>query len=132
MPQPSYIIRGPHPGDYGWIAYCHGKVYGEQYGYTPEFEGLVAEVAGAFARSHDPQRERCWIAEKDGKPVGSVLLVKKSEDVGKLRLLIVDPSARGLGIGARLVDECVRFAREAGYRKVTLWTHNILTHARRI
>jgi GNAT superfamily N-acetyltransferase len=127
-----YILRPPRPGDMGWIVSRHGQVYGEEYGWDQRLEALTAEIVAAFVRNFDPKRERCWMAERDGETVGSVLLVKDSDEVARLRLLLVDARARGLGIGARLVDECVRFAREARYRKITLWTHSVLTAARHI
>jgi DNA-binding MarR family transcriptional regulator/N-acetylglutamate synthase-like GNAT family acetyltransferase len=127
-----YILRPPRPGDMGWIASRHGALYGEEYGWDGQLEALCAEIVAAFVRNFDAKRERCWIAERDGENVGSVMLVKDSEEVARLRLLLVEPKARGLGIGARLVDECVRFAREARYKKVTLWTHSVLTTARHI
>jgi DNA-binding MarR family transcriptional regulator/GNAT superfamily N-acetyltransferase len=127
-----YILRPPRAGDMGWIVSRHGALYGKDYGWDERLEALTAEIVAAFVRNYDAKRERCWIAERDGENVGSVLLVKDSEQVARLRLLLVEPQARGLGIGARLVQECVQFARTAGYRKITLWTHSVLTAARRI
>jgi DNA-binding MarR family transcriptional regulator/GNAT superfamily N-acetyltransferase len=127
-----YILRPPRAGDMGWIVSRHGALYANEYGWDERLEALTAEIVAAFVRNYDAKRERCWIAERDGENVGSVLLVKDSEQVARLRLLLVEPQARGLGIGARLVQECVQFARTAGYGKITLWTHSVLTAARRI
>jgi DNA-binding MarR family transcriptional regulator/GNAT superfamily N-acetyltransferase len=128
----AYSLRQHGPGDMGWVVQRHGELYWHEYHYDERFEALVAEIVAAFIQNLDSARERCWIAEKDGERVGSVFLVKKSLTVAKLRLLLVDPSARGLGIGKRLVKECVQFAREAGYKKILLWTQSELATARRI
>jgi DNA-binding MarR family transcriptional regulator/GNAT superfamily N-acetyltransferase len=127
-----YVIRPHQPGDMGWIVHRHGALYAQEYGWDEQFEALVAEIVAKFIRHYDPKCERCWVAEKDREIVGSVFLVRRSKTVGQLRLLLVEPKARGLGIGARLVDECLRFARQVGYRKVTLWTNDVLHAARHI
>jgi len=131
-PEPPYVLRPPRAGDMGWIVSRHGALYAQDYGWDERIEALTAEIVAAFVRNFDGKRERCWIAERDGANVGSVMLVKETDEVARLRLLLVEPKARGCGIGARLVEECVRFARATGYRKITLWTHSVLTAARRI
>ena len=131
-PLPPAILRGPRPGDMGWVVQSHGSLYAREYGFDSSFESLVAEISAKFLASFDASRERCWIAERDGAQVGSVFLVRHSDDVAKLRLLLVDPAGRGQGLGQRLVGECMTFARQCGYRKITLWTQSILVAARRI
>jgi DNA-binding MarR family transcriptional regulator/ribosomal protein S18 acetylase RimI-like enzyme len=138
--RPPYLLRAPRPGDIGWVVARHGAIYAREYGWDITFEGLVAQIAGRFVERFDAKCEACWIAERDGHNVGCVFLVQARDDktdepepgVAQLRLLIVEPSARGLGIGARLVAECERFARQAGYRRIRLWTQSILVAARAI
>ena len=127
----SFTLRPHRPGDMGWVIHRHGVLYAQEYDYDETFEALVAEICAHFIRNLDSTRERCWIAEKDGEIVGSVFLVKHSKTIAKLRLLLVEPSARGFGIGKRLVEECVRFSRQVGYRKITLWTQSSLHAAAR-
>ena len=131
-PRVPYLLRSHRPGDMGWIIHRHGALYAEEYGWDETFEALVAEIAAAFIRTFNPKREHCWIAEREGEIVGCVFLVRKSPTVGQLRLMYVEPKARGLGIGSRLVEECLRFARQVGYRKVVLWTNSVLAAARHI
>jgi DNA-binding MarR family transcriptional regulator/N-acetylglutamate synthase-like GNAT family acetyltransferase len=128
----AFVLRPPRPGDLGWIVQRHGALYAEEYGWNESFEALVAEVVAEFAQRRDPQPESAWIAEVDGEPAGCVLCTRKQETVAQLRLLLVEPSARGIGIGSRLVEECVRFARRAGYERIVLWTNDVLRSARPI
>jgi DNA-binding MarR family transcriptional regulator/N-acetylglutamate synthase-like GNAT family acetyltransferase len=128
----SYILRPPHAGDMGWVVQSNGSLYAQEYGWDETYEALVAQIIADFVKNYDRKKERCWIAEKDGENIGCVFLVKESNQVARLRLLIVDPKARGLGVGKRLVDECTRFARQAGYKKIVLWTNNVLVAARGI
>jgi DNA-binding MarR family transcriptional regulator/GNAT superfamily N-acetyltransferase len=127
-----WLLRQHQPGDIGWVVSRHGALYAQEYGFDSRFEALVAKVAGEFLANHDPLRERCWIAERNGMNVGSVFLVRQSDELARLRLLIVEPTARGGGIGRRLVEACLDYARQAGYRRITLWTNDVLVAARAI
>ena len=130
-PEP-YVLRQPGPGDFGWVVHRHGVLYAQEYGWDETFEALVARIVADYVDHRDPQRENAWIAEVDGESVGCVFCVKKEEKTAQLRLLLVDPRARGMGIGSRLVEECMRFARRAGYEQMMLWTNDVLDDARRI
>jgi DNA-binding MarR family transcriptional regulator/N-acetylglutamate synthase-like GNAT family acetyltransferase len=127
-----YLLRCHRPGDMGWVIHRHGVLYSQECGWDERFEALVAEIVAKFIRQYNPQFERCWIVEKDADIIGCVFLVRQSKTVAKLRLLLVEPRARGLGLGSRLVEECVRFARQANYRKIILWTNSVLHAARHI
>jgi DNA-binding MarR family transcriptional regulator/GNAT superfamily N-acetyltransferase len=130
---PAFILRQHRPGDMGWVVYRHGAVYAQEYGWNDQSEALAADVVAKFLREYDPARERCWIAERtDGEIVGYVFVVAYSKTIAQLRLLLVEKSARGSGLGRRLVRECVEFARRVGYKKIRLWTNDVLTSARRI
>ncbi len=128
----AYLLRPPQPGDLGWVVHRQAFLYAEEYGWDERFEALLAEIVAKFIQEFDAKCERCWIAECDGKIIGSVFVVRQSDEVAKLRMLYVEPQTRGLGIGRRLVEECVRFARQTGYSRITLWTNDILTAARQI
>ena len=131
-PEAPITVRAHQPGDIGWLIARHGEFYAQEYKWEMTFEGLVAEIAGKFLTNFDPEREHCWIAERNGDRLGCIFCVKQTKSVAKLRLLLVDPAARGTGLGTRLVGECIAFARQAGYKKLTLWTNDLLHAARRI
>ena len=132
MITPKIALRAPRPGDFGWIVQRHGLLYAQEEGWDARFEGVVAGVVSDFIKSFDPAREACWIAEHEGAPVGSIMLARESDTIGRLRLLLVEPSARGLGVGDTLVAECLSFARLAGYQEIVLWTQSNLLPARRL
>lgn len=131
-PPAGYVLRAPLPGDLGWVIQKHGAVYADEYRWDSSFEALVARIVADYAEQHDVQREAAWIAEVNGEPAGCVFCVRKSDTTGQLRLLLVDPAARGMGIGARLVAECVSFARRARYAELMLWTNDVLAAARHL
>jgi DNA-binding MarR family transcriptional regulator/GNAT superfamily N-acetyltransferase len=132
QPPRAFVLREPGPGDLGWMVQRNGAVYAAEYGWDQSYEALVARIVADFGQDHDPARERAWIAEVEGEPVGCVLCVRRDDETAQLRILLVDPAVRGLGIGTRLVEECIRFARSAGYRSMVLWTNDVLVSARRI
>jgi DNA-binding MarR family transcriptional regulator/GNAT superfamily N-acetyltransferase len=132
-PRPrAYLIRPPRPGDLGWVIARNGAIYAEEYGWDDSYEALVARIVADYVANRDPAREAAWIAEVDGAPVGCVFCVRRDDDTAQLRLLLVEPSARGLGIGSRLVQECLAFAKRSGYGRMMLWTNDVLAEARRI
>ena len=132
MTKPAFTLRQHSPEDIEWVIRRHGEIYTEEYGWDSRFRDLVAHIAHAFIRDFDPRLERCWIAERDGERIGCVFLVRKTTDIAQLRLLLVEPSARGLGVGRTLVSECIAFASARRYSKLRLWTNDVLVSARRI
>jgi GNAT superfamily N-acetyltransferase len=128
----TFFLRSHQPGDMGWVTHRHGVLYAQEYGWDERFEALVAQITSDFIINYKPERERCMLAEMNGEIVGSIFVVQSSEAVAKLRLLLVEPKARGLGLGSRLVQECITFARRAGYKKLVLWTNSVLVEARHI
>ena len=131
-PARPYLLRTHKPGDIGWIIHRHGVLYAEEYGFDETFEALVADILARFIQHHDPKRERLWIAEQDGERIGSIMIVDAGEEVAQLRILLVEPKARGSGIGKRLIDECIDFSKRAGYKKIKLWTQSNLDAARHL
>jgi DNA-binding MarR family transcriptional regulator/GNAT superfamily N-acetyltransferase len=132
-PRPApFVLRDPEPGDYGWVVQRHGALYAHEYGFDASFEALVARVVADYANHHDPERERAWIAEVSGRSVGCIFCMRRDERTAQLRCLLVEPSARGMGVGQALVDSCVAFARDAGYERIVLWTNDVLLDARRL
>lgn len=130
MNKPATVLRDPEPGDMGWVVQMHGEIYAKEYGWNSDFEALVAGIVAKYLRKRQPEWERCWIVEVGGQRVGSVFVVRKSKTIAQLRMLILLPQARGLGLGARLTDECIAFARSKGYKKIQLWTNSCLDAAR--
>ena len=131
-PTRTIVLRDPQPGDMGWVVQQHGEIYAREYGWNSEFEALVADIVSKYLKNFQPDAEKCWIAELDGERVGAVFVVRKSASVAQLRMLILTPAARGLGLGGRLADECIAFARSKGYKKMQLWTNSCLDAARAI
>jgi DNA-binding MarR family transcriptional regulator/GNAT superfamily N-acetyltransferase len=132
-PAPAqFVLRAPHAGDYGWVVQRHGALYAQEYGFDESFEALVARVVADYANDHDAERERAWIAEVAGRPVGCIFCMRRDERTAQLRCLLVEPSARGMGVGRALVEACVAFARQAAYDEIVLWTNDVLVDARRL